>query len=512
LFLTKTNRKIIPRWRDFKTTTSLGQLAAQSSSDSDLQLPAVEDLESYRAWQSNRSVWHALDLVGSAFVVDGTAHPAVIEAAEYLTANKGSIPPASRHFVDAVFHQSDDDGASTGILFAIVPEQLRRDIHSHRERLLEEPRNAVLWVDLARLYTNLGQFEKSTNAIDRALFLAPESRFVIRCAARFLVHIGNAERALKLLRSADLSESDPWIVAAEIGVASHSDEDPAFLKRGHRMIQSRDFSAFAKSELASAIATCELNEGNRTAAKKLFRQSLVLPTENSVAQAEWASSQVGQLIVPSQVDDVPRTFEANFLYGYRIGDWELARSSAEQWLKDQPFSSRPAAVLSHLYESVFERFEDAIRIVHFGLKSNPEDRGLQNNEAFALIRLNRLDEAERLLARIDFTERDDSATIALTATKGLLLFRRGFVSAGRTLYLRAIEIAKKLSNYRYATMAAIYLAMEEIRVHSETKGETIKMAAELGKPSEDLLVHVLLARMLELDRVSEIQHEEPGAS
>ena len=43
------------------------------------------------------------------------------------------------------------------------------------------------WVDMARLYTILGQLEKARRAIDNARAIAPEDRFVLRSSARFFV-------------------------------------------------------------------------------------------------------------------------------------------------------------------------------------------------------------------------------------------------------------------------------------------------------------------------------------
>ena len=114
--------------------------------------------------------------------------------------------------------------------------------------------------------------------------------------------------------------------------------DPRHLKLGRRMLESRDFSEFTKSELASAIGTIELSEGNKRAAKKLFRQSLTLPTENSVAQAEWASTQLGNLDLQPAVPNVPRNYEAKTLQAYRAADLKAALTSSQMWLSDQPFS------------------------------------------------------------------------------------------------------------------------------------------------------------------------------
>jgi tetratricopeptide (TPR) repeat protein len=318
------------------------------------------------------------------------------------------------------------------------------------------------------------------------------------------VHIREYEKALRLLRTTELGESDPWVVAAEIGVSSFANRDSRLLKSGRRMIESQKFSEFAKSELASAIATVELNEGNRKAARKLFKESLAVPTENSFAQAEWATAQVGELDLALSHGDIPRNYEAKVLHSYKLGDWETAALNSQRWLNDQPFSSRPAGVLSNLYSGMLERYQDALEIVKFGLNSNPSDRILENNHAFALINLNRLEEAESVLRRAKAEEINDISTIALTATEGLLFFRTGFAEIGRGMYLEAIDIATRKGNGHYAAVAAIYMAIEEIRANTDTRLQSLRTASTLATKVDEPDVRHLYARLLTMANVAKL--------
>jgi tetratricopeptide (TPR) repeat protein len=486
----------------------LGQLSPAEVVKRETRLPKASDLEALEAWHFKPTLWNALDLIGAAFVVDDLTHPDVLSAAQYLDLRGKDCPAPARVLVSRILHPE----AGFPETYEVLPtnqEHIRLEIHAKRRRLGAEPRNSILWTDLARLYTSLGQLEKAERAIEMSCSLAPDNRFVIRSAARFLAHVGDYERALRLLRTTLLKESDPWVVAAEVGISSLSEKEPRLLKLGRRMVDSRDFSEFAKSELASAVATVELNEGNKRAAKKLFRQSLALPTENSVAQAEWASTQVGEVILPSGESHVLRNYEAKSIHGYRIGNWDAALVNAEKWFNDQPFSSRPAMVVSHLLTGVFESYEEALNIVKFSLNSNPGDRGLTNNRAFALINLDRLDEAELLLKGIDARAADDSSTITLLATMGLLFFRKGLSQVGRNLYLDAVELAKNKLNRPYAAMAALYLAIEEIRADTETKLQTFQSALQLASETDDPFVRHLHTRLTTMASAAKIS--PPGS-
>lgn len=65
--------------------------------------------------------------------------------------------------------------------------------------------------------------------------------------------------------------------------------------------------------------------------------------------------------------------------------------------------------------------------------------GLMNNVAFALIEVGRLDEAERCIALVSHALHRDPY---LTATLGLLNFRRGKPQRGEALYKEAISLAR----------------------------------------------------------------------
>ena len=63
------NRRVIPRWRDFKTTLALGEL--HNSRDAEPLSPNDQEAVARRIaeFQVDRDIWHAADLLSSAFVV-----------------------------------------------------------------------------------------------------------------------------------------------------------------------------------------------------------------------------------------------------------------------------------------------------------------------------------------------------------------------------------------------------------------------------------------------------------
>lgn len=120
-------------------------------------------------------------------------------------------------------------------------------------------------------------------------------------------------------------------MAAEVGVASVAGIPPHFAKVGFALVEDEGLPDFSVSELASSLATLEMQEGSLKKAKKYFRRSLLRPTENSVAQAEWVSKVLGGLEVDVQEYKVPRPFEARALDSFKKGRWEDAVRWSQQW-------------------------------------------------------------------------------------------------------------------------------------------------------------------------------------
>lgn len=500
MFLEKTNRKIIPRWRDFLTTVTLGELSSPRHHDA-VSLDPENRLDGFRrAWIAYATLWHALDFIGAAFVLGRQDDPDVKVAATFIEAHNKNCPTAglnlARIILNPTMYVSHPPEA--------VPhetQQIRTEIHFARLRLQDDPRNSVGMMDLARLYTILGRFDKATYYVEMAHKQSPDNRFVLRSAARFFLHLKDTDRALHILRASDIMTSDPWVSAAEIGVASVAGRPPRSVKTAVRILERGDFRLSATSELASALGTLELNNDRQGPARKLFRQSLKAPTENSLAQAEWASKQVGGLDAAVMSSGLPRTYEAKALYGLSQGQWQMALDNSIRWLQDQPFSSRPASVVSYVYDAVFEDHNESAKILETSLISNPGDRMLMNNLAFALASQGKIEKAEELLRGAQAEAIKDTTTITLCATLGLVHFRKKYYETGRGLYLDAMALARQANESRYEALAALNLAREEIRANLPTKSATVKQALQLARKFDDPDIQLLASRVLTMDQL-----------
>lgn len=123
------------------------------------------------------------------------------------------------------------------------------------------PRNAYAWVDLARLYTILGQTSSADRAIRIAISLAPEDRFVLRSAARYFVHMDDPQAPQRLLNGARATRGDPWLIAAEVSVSQVAKRRSLTASIGQRGLDHSQWAPRSSSELAGALGTLLLEDG-----------------------------------------------------------------------------------------------------------------------------------------------------------------------------------------------------------------------------------------------------------
>jgi tetratricopeptide (TPR) repeat protein len=469
------DRKIIPRWRSFHRELITGELKPLKQLEEPIKLPKEFLDEKIESWRENKTLTHATDLVSSALVLGHESE--VIDAAKFILSkpqkgNEISHIIAKRALGIEV--ENDDINISPEILDI---KQDRKKIHELKMRLQEEPRNVFILNDIALLYESLGFQEQSERAINMALQIVPDCRFILRSAARLHIHHENGRMAHRLLWSNKRTLYDPWLLSAEIAVASAIGKTSRFVKDARLMIESNDFQPFHISELASAIATLEFEAGKVKRARKYFEQSLVIPTENAVAQASWALRMDANLgIQVNSQAKAPISHEALAWEYNRNTKWDEAVSEAYKWLMDQPFSSRPAILGSYVLALAKQDYEKSMEMAYSGLIANPNDFTLINNYAFAAVKADHLDEAKREFSRIDQTSLSMKDKIVWLATSGLIKYRERLPEEGHQLYMQSIELAK--NEPKLACMALFNFTLEEIRINSSESEEYRKKTIE----------------------------------
>jgi tetratricopeptide (TPR) repeat protein len=352
-------------------------------------------------------------------------------------------------------------------------------------------------VDLARLYKIAGEHEKSMHCMVVATRLGPDNRFVIRAAARLFLHEREGLRALRLIRRAAGANSDPWLLAAEIATASAAGYPSLFAKVARSHSEDTSVSLFHRTELTSALATLDLENGKDRLARKLFRTSLKQPNENSLAQAEWANRQLGGLKVEEASLSTQRSFEARANLCAAQGSWIAAAEQGLKWFRDQPFAKRPAMFTSYV-SSLIGEYSVSEQLLRRSLQINPNDPDLINNLAFAIASDDRPEEAAPYLKKINLATMSGTSLVTLLATHGLVLFRQHEDVEGRNLYRKAIDAAGNIGALKYKILATLYLAREEILCRSESWHDTFNEALRVSAKSEESDIKTVREQVISL--------------
>ena len=78
----KENREVIPNWRSYKKTARAGELYTAGAAQ--LSLPIFPIHQYISAWNENKTLAFAGDLISAAILNEQTTSPEVIEAAQYI--------------------------------------------------------------------------------------------------------------------------------------------------------------------------------------------------------------------------------------------------------------------------------------------------------------------------------------------------------------------------------------------------------------------------------------------
>lgn len=463
IFLAEKVRQMLPRWRGFSTTASLGELDLRKSIPRDLEFDTGEFEQRLAEWKFSNDLITARELVSTALVLNRNQE--AVDAAEYLMKHPEAINSSTSAIAREILRCGRENGKSECASLAEPEEDEvqnnRIKIRSLKRTLAESPRNSIQWVEISRAYALEGHAEKSKRAMLIALSLSPTNRYVLRSGLRLLVHLGREELAHKIVKSNPLVKVDPWIMAAEMAVAAAANKSPTSIKYLRRALNSSDFSPFDLSEGAAALATQESRAGSRRKAKRLFRQSLEDPTDNTLAQVKWENRDDADLYVNLENYNRLRIFEARALEAYHVlADWQSVIDWCRRWIADEPFSARPAILGSFVAWTALGDASLSQSFSSAGLLANPTHPILLNNETVALAFQGKLQEAEETFLRIDESDVLDINKAAYIATGGLLNFRRQNFDHGISLYREAIEFAERRGDSLSKFLAELHLFQE----------------------------------------------------
>ena len=483
------DRNTIPRWRLFRLAARLGELDSDRDRLSHDNVSEKFLYSRFADWEVHRTVGHAADLVGAAVTI-GRATEAADVARFLLKKNRNNVTPWIIEIAERALGSRKNSSSQL-----LTKGQKKQRISRLRSALRVENRDPIACVDLSWLYTSLGLHEKARRYMVIALGLAPNSRFVLRSSCRLYVHLNELDRAHDVVVRAERTRHDPWLLAAEIATSGALSTSPRFFKAARQVLKDKNHSPRHLSELASGLATLELGSGSIKKSQRLFGVSLEAPTENSVAQAAWASRHGARIRVDERHLGVPNTFEARSWTFFVQGKWSNVVEECQRWSDDQPFSSRPTVLGSFVSAVALEDYAKSEELATDGLMVSPQDFVLLNNLAFSQINLGKFDQARKTLSRIQYSSLSEPERAVKLATQGLLGFRTDKLDQGRKLYQDALEIATHESDRRLYASAIAFFAMEEWTALGPERSRLVSEAIHALRPLDGVTFRLLEDRL-----------------
>lgn len=478
--LSKWDRRVIPKWRTSKVTADLPEcrpIGEQSTRALSLP-PNVEVLEALLGeWRVKPSIGVAANIINFSHLPE--AIPWIKEVAEDVLSQQGQIPPplleAAKRVVGLLVAEPQlPEGMDQ------VQQHYRRSAASLKQRLRTNLRNPIALVDLALVYAALGQDEKARDAVLQAVVLNPNHRFVLRSAARLLIHVNEAERALRILTNSARALEDPWLLAPLISTTAILGKPQKQFKRAKLLFGS--LHPVHVSELGGALATIQIVDGDFKSAKRTFNAALIAPNDNTVAQAMWAAENFSISITPREEwFNNKFSCEGRYYQRYSDDDFEGAMKAAIHWFRDEPFSTRPMKAACFI-SGLLGRNEESEKFALEGLRLDKEDLELRNNLIFSLGSQNRIDEAVEKLLKVVEAERRSKGHLSAhsMANVGMLMYRSGSTHEAEIFYRRSIEEFGKSGDKFLQALASAFMAREALQANASNAAALVAEASEIN--------------------------------
>lgn len=476
-------RRVIPRWKSAQSSISANEQRA-------LKLPPSRRLQNWENWRTRLTSKHNQYPEDPAVFSEYKELSFLIDNQKIETRLPFEIGEISSAKVSDP-EAGEEDQNSVGVEYFAAKAIIGREklaIRNIKNGLASDPNRPLQWAELGRLYLSLGLDEKSEKAMLCAMQLAPSNRYLTRSAARLYVHVDKLDNALNALRSNSRFSKDPWLLAADIAISTISDKTSKFYRLAQTLIESNKFHDADLSELRSALATVEAVNGKHKRARKLFEDSLLSPTENSIAQAQWANEENMLRQFSQEHLSFEGAFEARARQARSEERWDDVLSAAEAWLDEEAYSSHPAAIGSYPCFTP-QQIARSVAMATRGIYSSPSNILLRNNRAVSYIYSGNYPSAVNdLLTAMSVS--DAKASFHLLATTGLLLYRVGDVKGSQLCYAEAVDRFISKKDLASAVLALLYFIKEQFCAANENskveldKVRTIAKRLDLSKQPE----------------------------
>lgn len=469
-------RNLTPNWRSPHDTILNGEL------DNCFNHTVFSDsgfsIEEYvKVWRLNRAIPYAGELVAAAIANGSTDNKDVREAAEFILEHNYHGPDEPLHQLASSLIDSSQQTEKPSLKSVIDPEQKKKAISQNisyaRYLVRQYPFSSYRHLELARHYMSSGLWEKAKQEVLIAVHLAPNDRYVSRCAVRCFLHVKDADQAKHVLNHNKSLKTDPWLIASDIVIDSIRNKSPRSYKWALQMIDNGDYTPRSLTELSMSLAMLEYqNNGKKKKIRKYVDFSLIDPIDNSLAQAQWLSNKEKVEIDLNASQQVKFDYEVETITHLHSQEYAKAFEHSLSWIEDSTFSRNAIITASNIATIFLDNINDGINILRAGLIANPNAAMLLNNLAYHLLKQGKVEEGATYLQKINETEVFSAESrICITATTGLLCFRKGDITNGKVLYESAIADCKKVYKPELEIVARINYA-RELALANEIAPET----------------------------------------
>lgn len=455
------SKLVIPRWRHWRVDLR-GDIAKDSAFiNAKKNLDGIDELRSLvrQEFQDGLTSDRASARLACEAMLVGEPGIAV-DIAGKINSSKSILEP-TRHFIGSLLKGHEP------IILAQSRNDFIVELGLLKVQLDRYPRHAILWVERARLYTILGQREKAIGAAKVALHLAPHNRYVVRSATRLFMHFDEWDSAWHYALRGYKWNPDPWLKSLVVSVGTRAEVQKRLPNFNSQINEANTQSGlFSLSELNAATGMLELESGNETKAKKIFRYAWKNPASTVVSHGVWVINNKLRGLSDSVNFDLSSNIQGaayNLLNQRRYADLIPVLN---EWLLEEPYSSEPH---NHLYTAYINlrRFDDAVRIAKKGYESNVGEKGFLNQIAYALLRKDNHEgwiEAGRVIEEMDKCP-DFKESPVPNATKGMHLILTGKIDEGVLLYKKSIEAFAKSQKVDSQLVCGANLLMNIIRAY-----------------------------------------------
>lgn len=479
--------RIIPRWLEYDAAAKMGELAIPKKNRFETNAATKESITSdLEEFTIHPTSFMACRLMGAGIIVGDfeLSH----DMAAYIQKH-GGVDSLSASLADRILNEVSN----------VEPiKEVDVRIANIRKWTSQYHNDAIAWIELARAFTIKGLKEKAKKAVITAIQIAPYDRYIVRCAARFFLHISDYESAWHYVNRASKFRFDPWIRATEVNVANISERDVPNFKR----LIPNDLSheqLFHFSELIESYAYLELEAGNDRKARKQMRIAWENPSENVITHAEWViRNRLPGLKASSIALKFSRSPEANTWQTYCELKENKAMEAAREWELQEPYSKYPFIVGTCIACNA-DKPHIGVEIAKRGLIIEPNNKIILNNLCYALLRSGDTVGAGEYIKRIYSKDGTISDLIAL-ATKGLYEYKTNNIAKGREDYIETIQKLRQQGEPILQASALLNMAMAELDASTTESREFAKQAlsnTEGVKVPDVQLVRKIVQRKLE---------------